>query len=69
MPGNREDHEAFIVLAAGERLAFEGLTGRAGDSPEETIRTGVSAATFFAVLAKLDRSRLALSVLPCRVTR
>lgn len=35
MPGNHEDHEAFIGLAAGERLAFEGLTGRAGGSPEE----------------------------------
>ena len=69
MPGNHEDHEAFIVLAAGERLAFERLTDRAGDSPEETIRTGVSAAAFFAALAKLDTSRLALSVLPYRVTR
>ncbi len=69
MPGNAEDHEAFIVLAAGERLAFEGLTRRAGDSVEKTILAGVPATSFFAALAKLDTSRLALTVLPYRVTR
>ena len=69
MPGNAEDHEAFIVLAAGERLAFERLTRRAGDSVEKTILAGVPATSFFAALAKLDTSRLALTVLPYRVTR
>ena len=69
MPGNAEDHEAFIVLAAGERLAFEGLTRRAGDSVEKTMLAGVPATSFFAALAKLDTSHLALIVLPCRVTR
>ena len=69
MPGNAEDHETFIVLAAGERLAFEGLTRQAGDSVEKTIQAGVPATSFFAALAKLDTSRLALIVLPYRVTR
>ena len=69
MPGNAEDHEAFIVLAASERLAFEKLTRRADDSVEKTIRAGVPATSFFAALAKLDTSRLALSVLAYRVTR
>ena len=54
---------------ANERLAFEGLTRRAGDSVEKTILAGVPATSFFAALAKLDTSRLALIVLPYRVTR
>ena len=68
MPGNAEDHEAFLVLAAGGPLALDGLAGQAGGSPEETIQAAVSGAGFFDALAGLDTSRLALIVLPYRVT-
>ena len=69
MPGNAEDHEAFIVLAGGGRPAFDGLAGLAGQTVEETMQAGnVSGAAFFDALARLDTSRLALIVLPYRVT-
>ena len=45
------------------------LTRQAGDSVEKTILAGVPSISFFAALAKLDTSRLALTVLPYRVTR
>lgn len=70
MPGNAEDHEAFIVLAGGGRPAFDGLAGLVGETVEETMQAGnVSGAAFFDALARLDTSRLALIVLPYRVTR
>ena len=69
MPGNAEDHEAFLVLAGGGRPAFGGLAGPAGETVEETIQAdNVSGADFFDALARLDTSRLALIVLPYRVT-
>ena len=69
MPGNSEDHEAIIVLAAGERLALGGLAALVGGTVAGTIEAGVSGAEFFAALGKLDTSRLALIVLPYRVAR
>ena len=70
MPGNAEDHEAFIVLAGGGRPAFDRLAGLVGETVEETMQAGnVSGAAFFDALARLDTSRLALIVLPYRVTR
>ena len=68
MPGNAEDHEAFLVLAGGERLALDGLAPLVGESQEETIQAAVSGAGFFDALARHDTSRLALIVLPYRVT-
>ena len=69
MPGNAEDHEAFLVLAGGGRPAFDGLAGLAGQTVEETMQAGnVPGAAFFDALARLDTSRLVLIVLPYRVT-
>ena len=69
MPGNSDDHEAIIVLAAGEQLAFSGLAALVGGSAVDTMKAGVPGAEFFAALGKLDTSRLALIVLPYRVAR
>ena len=69
MPGNPEDHEAIIVLAASGRLALDRLAALAGGTVDESIGASVSGADFFAALGKLDTSRLALIVLPYRVAR
>ena len=69
MPGNDEDHEVFLVLASGGRLAVDGLAPFVGESPEKMMQAAVSGAGFFDALGKsLDPSRLALIVLPYRVT-
>ena len=68
MPGNAEDHEAFLVLAGGRRLALDGLAPLVSESPEQTMQAAVSGAGFFDALARHDTSRLALIVLPYRVT-
>lgn len=72
MPGSDEDHEAFLVLASGGRFVLDALARlapMAGESPEKTMQAAVSGAGFFDALSEgLDPSRLALIVLPYRVT-
>ena len=69
LPGNDADHEAIIVVAAGERLAFQGLAPPAGGSAAATMAAAVSGGVFFERLARLDLSRAAVLVLPYRVSR
>ena len=67
MPGNADDHEAIIVIASSERLAFDKLARPAGGTVNETMKAAVSGKVFFEALARLDLTRAALVVLPYRV--
>ena len=69
LPGNQADHEAFIVVAANDRLVFDGLAPLAGASMDATMAAAVSGSAFFERLAQLDLSHAAVSVLPYRVAR
>lgn len=69
LPGNAADHEAIIVVAAKERLAFPDLAPAAGGSVAATIKAAVSGGGFFERLARLDLGRAAVRVLPYRVSR
>ena len=69
LPGNQADHEAFIVVAANDRLGFDGLAPLAGASMDATMAAAVSGSAFFERLAQLDLSHAAVSVLPYRVAR
>ncbi len=69
LPGNEIDHEAIIVVAAGERLAFRDLAPQAGGSVAATMKAAVSAGAFFERLARLNLSRAAVAVLPYQVAR
>lgn len=68
LPGNAADHEAIIVVAAGEPMDFDRLAPSAGESVKETREASVPGGRFFDRLADLDLSRAALTVLPYRVT-
>ena len=69
MPGHRASHEAVVVIAAHERLPFEGLAPsfceEAGKAPPQPVPSGA----FLAKLARLDLGRAAVVVLPYRVER
>ena len=69
MPGsnNREDHEAFVVVAASRLLDFAALAPEAGASLSETLDRADDASSFFAALAAQDPARMAVIWLPYQV--
>ena len=69
MPGsdNREDHEAFVVVAATRALDFAAFAPEAGASLSDTLERAVDGSRFFAALASQDPARMALIWLPYQV--
>ena len=67
LPGNREDHEAFVVVASPQPIDFGALARAAGASLAETMNVAVEGAAFFAALAEQDPARMALIWLPYQV--
>ena len=65
--GNREDHEAFVVVAASRPLDFAALAPEAGASLSDTLKRAVDGSRFFAALASQDPARMALVWLPYQV--
>lgn len=65
--GNREDHEAFVVVAAPRPLDFAALAAEAGASLSETLDRADDGSRFFAALAAQDPARMALIWLPYQV--
>ena len=66
-PGNREDHEAFVIVAAPRALDFAALAPEAGATLSETLERADDASRFFAALAVQDPARMALIWLPYQV--
>ena len=66
-PGNREDHEAFVVVAAPRPIDFAALAPRMGGSVSDTIRKAVDGSRFLAALAEQDPARMAVLFLPFQV--
>ena len=70
LPGKRASHEAVVVLASYERLAFEKLAPSfCYDDKSEKPGKPVSGEVFLNALAGLDLSRAGIAVLPYRVER
>ena len=65
--GNREDHEAFVVVAAPKPLDFAVLAPEAGASLSETLDRADDGSRFFAALAAQDPARMAVIWLPYQV--
>ena len=65
--GNREDHEAFVVVAAPRPLDFAALAAEAGATLTETLDQADEGSRFFAALAAQDPARMALIWLPYQV--
>ena len=65
--GNREDHEAFVVVAASRPLDFAAFAPEAGASLSDTLKRAVDGSAFFAALASQDPARMALVWLPYQV--
>ena len=65
--GNREDHEAFVVVAATRPLDFAAFAPEAGASLSDTLQRAVYGSRFFAALASQDPARMALVWLPYQV--
>ena len=68
-PGNREDHEAFIVIAAAEPVDYSALAPSVGATLAETQKRAVLGGEFLAALGKMDISRMTVIVLPYQVHR
>ena len=66
-PGNREDHEALVVVAAPRPLDFAALAPEAGASLSGTLGRAVDGSRFFAALATQDPARMAVIWLPYQV--
>ena len=66
-PGNREDHEAFVVVASTGRVDFAGLAPEVGATLSDTMKRAVDGAGFLAALAEQDPARMALVWLPYQV--
>ena len=70
LAGKRASHEAVVVIAAYERLAFEKLAPSfCYDDKSEKPGKPVSGEVFLNALAGLDLSRAGIAVLPYRVER
>ena len=65
--GNREDHEAFVVVASTGRVDFAGLAPEVGATLSDTMKRAVDGAGFLAALAEQDPARMALVWLPYQV--
>ena len=67
LPGNREDHEAFVVVASPRPIDFGALAQSAGTSLAETMNVAVAGSDFLAALASQDPARMAVIWLPYQV--
>ena len=67
VPGNREDHEAFVVVAASKPIDFAALAAAAGANLSGTMDRSVEGSGFLAALAGQDPARMALIWLPYQV--
>ena len=67
LPGNREDHEAFVVVASPRPIDFGALARAAGASFAETMNVAVEGSAFLAALAAQDPARMAVIWLPYQV--
>ena len=69
-PGNREDHEALVVVAVSASappLDFTALAPEVGVSLDETLKHAVDGSRFFAALAAQNPARMTLRWLPYQV--
>ena len=66
-PGNREDHAAFVVVAAPGPSDFAALAPRAGRNVRESSRRAVDGSRFLTALAGQDPARMAVVFLPFQV--
>ena len=67
IPGNREDHEALVVVASPRPLDFTALAPAAGATLTGTMARAVDGAGFLAELAAQDTARMAVLWLPYQV--
>ena len=67
LPANREDHEAFVVVASPRPIDFGALARAVGASLAETMNAAVEGSDFLAALAGQDPARTALIWLPYQV--
>ena len=67
VPGNREDHEAFVVVASPSPINFAAMARAAGASLSDTMNQSVEGSHFLAALAGQDPSRMAVIWLPYQV--
>ena len=67
VPGNREDHEAIVVVAAPQPLDFSALAAGVGETLSGTMARAVDGSGFLAALAGLDPARMAVTWLPYSV--
>ena len=67
IPGNREDHEALVIVASPSLLDFDALAAAAGATLTGTIERSVDGSEFMARLAAQDPARMAVHWLPYQV--
>ncbi|MCY4452551.1 MAG: hypothetical protein OXC01_11435 [Immundisolibacterales bacterium] len=67
VPGNREDHEAFVVVASPSPINFAAMARAAGASLTDTMSQSVEGSRFLAALAGQDPARMAVIWLPYQV--
>ncbi len=67
--GNREDHEAFIVVASAAPINFRGMAEAAGGTLDETMQFAVPAPQFLSALGKSDLTRTRVQFLPYQVRK
>ena len=65
--GNREDHEAFLVVASPRPIDFGALARMAGASIADTMNASVEGPAFLAALAEQEPARMAVIWLPYQV--
>lgn len=67
LPGNLEDHEALIVVAATENVDYGKVAPIVGTTTAETMGRAVDGGRFLATLASMDPSRMSVTVLSYQV--
>ena len=67
VPGNREDHEAFVVVASPNPIDFFALARVVGGTLTDTMSAAVPGSDFLAALAAHDPARMAVIWLPYQV--
>ncbi len=65
--GNREDQEAFIILATSDNMDFKKLAPLLGDSIGQTISSAKNSSDFFNELGRMDLTKMSLTILPYQV--
>lgn len=65
--GNREDHEAFVVVASARSIDFASLAPEAAGTLSGTMQRAVDGSGFLAALAGEDPARMAVIWLPYQV--